>query len=77
MFAQPFRIVRKAGWELNPDDAKVNEILERLEKNGGHCPTYIENRIGHDQCPCSSWLTNSKCYCNLYVKIENLKTKKD
>lgn len=65
-----FRIVRKAGWELNPEDAKVNEIIERLYKNDGHCPTKVKTRIGHDQCPCSSWLTNSKCYCNLYVLKE-------
>jgi ferredoxin-thioredoxin reductase catalytic subunit len=71
MIKNTFKIVRKDGWELNPDDNVVNHIIEELAVNYGHCPTHVENRIGHDQCPCSSWLTNSKCYCNLYVKKKN------
>lgn len=61
-------IVRKKGWRINPDDKLVNEIFRALDKNRGHCPTKIENRKGHDQCPCSAYLQDGVCYCKLYVK---------
>lgn len=62
------KIVRKEGFILNPKDEVVNKIFRALEKNDGHCPTYIANRIGHDQCPCSAYLQDNNCYCGLYVK---------
>ena len=62
------RIVRKEGFIINPDDEKVNEIFRKLDRNGGHCPSKIPNREGHDQCPCSAYLQLGKCYCKLYVR---------
>ena len=71
MIKNPFKIVRKEGWELNPDDDVVNHIIESLETNYGHCPSTHQEREGHDQCPCTSYLQYDKCYCTLYVKKQN------
>ena len=71
MIKNPFKIVRKEGWELNPDDNVVNHIIETLEANYGHCPSIHQEREGHDQCPCTSYLQYDKCYCTLYVKKQN------
>lgn len=62
------KIVRKEGFDINPDDEKVNNIFRLLQVNYGHCPTRISDRNGHDQCPCHSYLSDDKCYCGLYVK---------
>lgn len=64
------KILRKEGYELNPDDKVVNGIFRMLEKNDGHCPCHHPEREGHDQCPCTEWIKNSRCFCNLYVKKE-------
>ena len=65
------KILRKEGYEINPDDKIVNDIFRMLEKNEGHCPCHHPEREGHDQCPCTDWIKNSKCYCGLYVKKNN------
>ena len=70
--ATEIKILRKEGWELNPDDNKVNNIIQALGKNEGHCPTKRINRNGHDQCPCSQYLTHDECYCGLYVKLPKI-----
>lgn len=62
------KIVRKKGWIINPDDEVVNGIFRELEHSGGHCPSKHPERIGHDQCPCASYLEHNICYCNLYLK---------
>ena len=67
---EAFQILRKKGWVLNPSDEKVNGILRLMHKNGGHCPCSHPEREGHDQCPCTEWIKNSKCYCGLYIKME-------
>lgn len=67
--AVEFKIVRIKGFDLNPDDNKVNNIIHALAKNGGRCPNeknFI--REGHVYCPCNNYLTNKECVCNLYVK---------
>lgn len=61
-------IVRKDGWDINPDDRTVNNIFRILEVNHGHCPTRIEDRFGSDMCPCTNYLSGGKCFCGLYVK---------
>ena len=66
--ATEIKIIRLEGFDLNPNDAKVNEILKHLHENGGHCPTHAIDRIGHDQCPCSAYLQDKTCYCGLYIK---------
>lgn len=72
-----FKILRKTGWDLNPDDKVVNSIIRALERNGGHCPCKHDEREGHDQCPCTMYIANNVCYCGLYVKLEDLKLKED
>ena len=62
------KIVRKDGFDLNPDDNVVNNIFRSLEKKDGHCPSIHPERNGHDQCPCSQYLIYGECYCGLYVK---------
>lgn len=63
-----FKILRKPGWRINPDDKKVTEILRKLHENDGLCPTLVHNRIGHIQCPCSEYIQKNICHCNLYVR---------
>lgn len=63
-----FRIYRRPGWRLNPDDKKINELIVKLFESDGVCPTTVHNRIGHNQCPCSAYLQLDTCYCGLYVK---------
>lgn len=70
--ATELKILRKEGWDLNPDDNKVNDIIKELGERDGHCPTIIKYRYGHDQCPCSDYLTNDKCHCGLYVKLPKI-----
>ena len=65
------KIVIKEGWQLNPDINKVNQVLINLAKTGGCCPSVKPERIGHNQCPCASYLEHDECYCNLYIKKEN------
>ena len=69
------KIIRKEGFKLNPNDEIVNRIFRELDKNGGHCPTIIKNRVGHDQCPCSEYLQNNICYCKLYIKEDKDKVR--
>ena len=71
MIKNTFKIIRKDGWELNPDDNVVNHIIEMLEANYGHCPNHNSDSEGHNICPCSAYLQHNKCYCNLYIKKEN------
>lgn len=63
-----WKILRKKGWKLNPDDNVVNGILNGLRRCDGHCPCCHPERRGHDQCPCSEYITYDNCFCNLYVK---------
>lgn len=62
------KILRKEGWDLNPNDKVVNGIINALGRTGGHCPCNHPERRGHDQCPCSEYLTYDNCICHLYVK---------
>lgn len=66
-----FKILRKDGWRINPDDVHVTKLLEQILENDGHCPSHPHNRVGHDQCPCSAYLQLDTCYCGLYVKEKN------
>lgn len=61
-------IVEKKGWKLNPDEKIVNAVFRGLARTGGRCPSVHPERIGHDQCPCSAYFQANICYCNLYVK---------
>lgn len=68
-----FKILRRPGWRINPDDNKVNEIFHKLYENDGLCPTLVHNRVGHIQCPCSEYIQRSICHCGLYVKEDKTK----
>ena len=68
MIKPEFKILRKEGWELNPDDDIVNNIIAELAANFGHCPNHSNDSTGHNICPCSAYLQNDKCYCGLYIK---------
>ncbi|WEU69833.1 hypothetical protein [uncultured Clostridium sp.] len=64
------QILRKEGWELNPNDKVVNAILRRCEANNGECPCH---NTGKDKrCPCSDYRENDVCHCSLYIKREQL-----
>lgn len=66
------KIVRKEGWELNPNDKIVNGIFKRLEATEGECPCNNDGATKEDRmCPCVSYLEKDKCCCNLYVKIKD------
>lgn len=66
--AVEFKILRLEGFKLNPDDTIVNKIIHRIGKNGGRCPNEKVEREGHVYCPCSEYLQNNNCICNLYIK---------
>ena len=57
---------RKEGWVIQPDDKKLNSILRAINRCEGHCPCQKE----HPKCPCSSYLDNDKCCCNLYIHVK-------
>ena len=62
-------ILRKDGWELNPNDKIVNAILRRCEVNNGECPCVNPGETHEDRlCPCKEYRENDVCHCNLYVK---------
>ena len=63
-------ILRKEGWELNPNDRILNNILRKIELNNGDCVCY--NKGIDTQCPCSDYRENDICHCSLYVKSNTL-----
>lgn len=65
-----FKILRKDGWMLNPNDNIVNGIMRALERNDGHCPCHTNTSTGHNVCPCSSYLQDDICHCQLYIKVK-------
>lgn len=62
------KILRKEGWELNPNDKVVNSILRRIVKCDGECP--CDNHSEDKHCPCSDYREKDKCHCGLYIKKE-------
>ena len=60
------QILRKEGWELNPNDKIVNAILKRCEINNGECP--CNNNSEDKKCPCSGYRLEDHCCCGLYIK---------
>lgn len=62
------KILRKIGWELNPNDKIINTILSRCEKNGGKCPCHNTSEDPH--CPCTDYRDKDTCHCNLYVRVK-------
>lgn len=62
------KILRKDGWQLNPNDKVVNSILKMCENNDGICPCHHPDNDGDLHCPCDSYRLRDKCYCTLYIK---------
>lgn len=63
-----FKIFRKDGWQLNPNDQIVNGILRGIVRNDGECPCHNDGEDKH--CPCSDYREKDICHCGLYSKIE-------
>ena len=62
-------ILRKPGWQLNPNDKVVNSILKRVEKNDGECPCTNKGETHEDRlCPCKGYREGDHCCCRLYIK---------
>lgn len=65
-------ILRKPGWQLNPNDKVVNSILKRVEKNDGECPCANPGETKEDRtCPCKEYRENDHCCCKLYILVED------
>lgn len=64
-----FKIYRKEGWILNPNDNVVNGILKGLVRNEGHCPCQNKYSGTNDSiCPCKAYREEDCCCCTLYIK---------
>ena len=64
-----WKIFRKPGWILNPDDKVVNGILKGLLRCDGHCPCHNKYAgTDDDLCPCKSYIEDDVCCCKLYIK---------
>ena len=59
-------ILRKEGWELNPNDKILNGILRSIERNGGDC--VCSNPSIDVHCPCSDYREKDICHCSLYIR---------
>ena len=64
-----WKIFRKSGWVLNPDDKLVNGILKGRSRCDGHCPCHNKYAgTDDDLCPCKSYIEDDVCCCKLYIK---------
>jgi len=54
---------------LSENKELVQEIREKLKKNGGYCPCRIE-RIEDTKCMCKEFREqeSGECHCGLFVK---------
>lgn len=69
------QILRKEGWQLNPNDKVVNAILKRCELNNGECPCDNPGKTREDRlCPCLEYRENNICHCTLYIKKDGTKS---
>ena len=63
------QILRKEGWDLNPNDKVVNAILKRCEMNNGECPCHNDGDTKEKRmCPCENYRLKDHCCCGLYIK---------
>jgi len=71
-FGKMIQILRKEGWQLNPNDKVVNAIFKRIELNNGECPCDNPGVTHEDRCcPCKEYRENNICHCTLYTLISN------
>ena len=69
-------IIKREGWELNPNEKIVASILKRCLKLDGECPCYHEEwdkntPIEDKKCPCKTFREKDECHCKLYVKTND------
>lgn len=70
------QILRKEGWDLNPNDKIVNAILKRIEMNNGLCPCDNPGKLLSDKiCPCKEYRENNVCHYTLYVRKDGSEDK--
>ena len=63
------QILRKEGWQLNPNAKIVDSILSRCEQNDFECPCQNPGKTHKDRvCPCKEYRENDVCHCTLYIK---------
>jgi ferredoxin-thioredoxin reductase catalytic subunit len=63
-----FKIYRKEGWMLNPNDKVVNGIMKGIARNDGHCPCHNKySGTDDDICPCKAYREEDFCCCGLYI----------
>lgn len=55
---------------LNPDQATVNKIINRIYINNGNCPCQVSGQGIDTRCPCKDFTDNMKCHCSLFVPAE-------
>lgn len=52
--------------------AKINAILDAIDKNGGYCPCQGEKKPS-TKCRCAAFRLHTDigvpCYCGIYVKV--------
>lgn len=67
-----WKVFRKPGWILNPNDKIVNGILKGIDRCNGHCPCHNKYAGTNDDiCPCKAYLEEDICCCELYLKEIN------
>lgn len=62
------KIYRKQGWDLNPNDLRLNNIIRAILRNNGNCPCQKGVKA---VCPCEEYRNNDNCHCGLYIKVDN------
>jgi len=64
-----WKILRKDGWKINPNDKIVNGIMKSLDRCNGHCPCNNKySGTDDDICPCKAYREEDICCCQLYIK---------
>lgn len=58
---------------LNPDETVVKLITKKIRDNNGICPYQSSHNINDNEdirCPCPSFTSRNKCYCDLFIESE-------
>lgn len=56
---------------LNPDETIVKLITKKIRDNNGMCPYQSSHGLNDDEdirCPCPSFMSRNKCYCDLFIE---------
>ena len=71
------KVANAKGYEISDDDRRVDQILNSLNKRGGHCPCGGMTEIF--MCPCQMMREHGNCKCGLYkegtsIDVDNIKS---